>query len=100
MLKITPSIYHVSGGVNPLDDDALVELLEELLEELLVEELLVEELLVEELLVEELLLDELLDEELLELDVPPSQTSPVTSGVSALPPFVTPWKPNSALCPG
>lgn len=52
-------------------------------------------------LLEELELDELLLEEELELlDVPESQTAPVTSGTSAAPfPFV-PWKPNSTYCPG
>lgn len=52
-------------------------------------------------LLEELELDELLLEEELELlDVPESQTAPVTSGTSAAPfPFV-PWKPNSTDCPG
>ncbi len=80
-----------SGGVNPPDElVALVELDELLDDELLLVELLLEELLLEELLLEELLLEELLLEELLELEDPPSQTSPVTSGVSALPPLVTP----------
>lgn len=75
-------------------DELLVEPPVELLEEL------VEELL-DELLVE--LPVELLDEELEELDdepeelPPPLHTSPVTTGTSALPPFLDPWKPNSIV---
>lgn len=72
--------------MNPPEDD-VDDVLLELVELLLVDVLLVDEL--DELL-DELLEELLLEEELLELDVPLSQTSPVTSGVSALPPFVTP----------
>jgi hypothetical protein len=90
-----------SGKGPPLLDE--LELVEEteLLEELLEEELLLDELL--ELLLEELL-DEtelaLLEDELELLDTVPSHRVPVTVGCSITPPLVSPWKPNSTLCPG
>ncbi len=66
-----------------LEDDDELELLDvvELLEELEVDELLLEELELDELL---------LEEELELLDVPVSQTEPVTTGTSAAPPPFVP----------
>ena len=33
-------------------------------------------------------------------DEPGVQTLPLTLGISTAPPLVTPWKPNSTVCPG
>lgn len=82
------------------DELELLDVLE-LLDELLLDELLLEELeLLDELLLEEELVDELLLELLELLEVPESQTEPVTSGTSTAPPDFVPWKPNSIYCPG